>query len=365
MRQLRIGLVGATGRPVAFLEAFAKSGRACLTAACDLNAQAMETALRDLPRTERYTDYATMLDQANLDAVIIGTPLPLHVAQSIAALERGISVYCEIPLGEDVEELKALRRAVRRSRGMFMAGENVVFLKSCMMVENLVKQGVFGEILYAESEYLHDCRELLEKTPWRRKCLFETSGLTYGTHCLGPVLRWFPGDRITQVSCVGTGREQGSALRGDSTTILLCRTARGRLIKIRMDLASPRPYALNFCLQGSRGAYQSSKGEEDEEVCQICVEKAGEKAVWQPLASMASDCLPELWQQDWAQGGGHHGGADTAAMIAFLDALWEGKPSPLDIDEGLDMTLPGIFSRRSIRQRGAWVDVPDPRTWEE
>lgn len=366
MGVLRIGLVGAAGRPTAFLDAFKGSGRATLAAACDLDADKMAKALDGLPDTLRFSNYSEMLDTARLDAVIIGTPIPLHVAQAVSALERNIAVYSEIPLGEGVEELKNLRRAVRRSKAMFMTGENVVFFREYMALARMVEEGVFGEILYAEGEYLHDCRELIEKTPWRKKCLYETAGLTYGTHCLGPILRWFPGDRVTRVCCAGSGRGTDEALLGDNATVMLCKTEKGRLIKIRQDISSPHPYALNFALQGTKAAYQSSHQGEDRATHQIFFEDQQEKNVWQNFLDYEEKYLPELWKRDGVRGGkGAHGGADTAAMTVFIDALYMGTPSPIGIDEGLDMTLPGVVSRASIAAGGVWVDVPDPRTWKD
>jgi len=235
-----------------------------------------------------------------------------------------------------------------------------------MVLTNMVRAGVFGEVLYAQGEYLHDCRELIEKTPWRKACLYETGGMTYGTHSLGPILRWFPGDRIVSVCCTGTGRAAGEALAGDNATVMLCRTKRGRLIMIRTDISSPHPYALNFMLQGTKAAYQGSRMEEGQETHQLFLAGQSDKNRWQALADHEADYLPELWKRDAvSRKAGAHGGADTAAMTAFIDALWNRTESPVDIDEGLDMTLPGVVSRASIAADGAWVNVPDSRDWEE
>lgn len=365
MQKLRFGLVGAAGRPTAFLDAFEKSGKAELCAACDLNEEAMEKALHDLPAVLRFTDYEKMLNETHLDAVIVGTPIPLHVSQSILALERGVAVYSEIPLGETVDDLKTLRACVKRSHAMFMAGENVIFSKPYMVLTEMIRQGVFGELLYAEGEYLHDCRELIEKTPWRKKCLYETRGLTYGTHSLGPILRWFSFDRIKSVCCVGSKRPSSNAMLGDNATVMLCKTQNNRLIKIRMDISSPHPYGLNFVLQGEKAAYQGGRAEEDHDENNIYVENVSEKGRWQALETMENDYLPPLWRKEEVRAqGGKHGGADTAAMIAFIEALAAGEKSPVDIDEGIRMTLPGIISRESIARGGQWVLVPDPEEWE-
>lgn len=362
MKKIKLGLVGAAGRPTAFLKAINASGHAALTAACDLNLEAMDKALEGIEGVEKYTDYIEMLDKSGIDAVIVGTPLPLHADQSIAALERGISVYEEIPCAESREDLMRLRRAVKSSKAMFMTGENVIFSKQYMQAEEMVKDGLFGEILYAEGEYLHDCRELLTKTPWRKRCLFETSGLNYGTHSLGPILRWFPGDRITSISCVGSGRGSDDELAGDNSTVMMCRTKKGRLIKIRVDISSPRPYQLSFVLQGTKGAFRAGHLTGKSDDAQAVFE--GEKE-WRSMTEFENEYLPEIWKNDDSPDTAHgHGGADTASMAIFIDALVNGKPSPCDIDEGIRMTLPGIISRESMAKNGAWIDVDDPEDWD-
>src|SRR5262249_4049424 len=44
---------------------------------------------------EAYTDYAEMLDRADIEAVLIATPIPLHYRQVKAALEAGKHVYVQ------------------------------------------------------------------------------------------------------------------------------------------------------------------------------------------------------------------------------------------------------------------------------
>ena len=50
-----------------------------------------------------------------------------------------------------------------------------------------------GDVYYAEGEYLHDVRALALSTPWRRHWQLGIRGLTYCTHALGPIMRWFKG----------------------------------------------------------------------------------------------------------------------------------------------------------------------------
>ena len=370
MEELKAGIVGAAGRPSAFLAAFRESGKAVLTAACDLNREALDKVLDGIDGVDRYTDYIEMLDKGNLDIVIIGTPMPLHVNQSIEALQRDVNVFSEVTAAVSLEECKKLLRACRSSRAQYMMGENCNYRKPCMVIREMVREGVFGEVFYAEGEYLHDCRNLLYKTPWRRKYQFETRGITYGTHSLGPILSWMPGDRVEYVCCTGTGRHNqdltGRDIGGDDSAVMLCRTAGGRLIKIRTDLSSPRPYCLNYALQGTGAAYEERYTADDQKVSRIWVTGESEKDRWNSLDKFEEKYMPKLWRDISVKAGSFgHGGSDVMVMTDFIDSIYEGKRVPIDIYDSLDMTLPGLISQESIQRQGIWLPVPDPRQWQD
>ena len=201
---LRVGVVGAGGRGGSFRNALHSLG-ATVAAVCDLDLAKLATAKEALQAEKAFTDYSQMLQEGNLDAVVIGTPMPLHVSQSIAALQKGVHVLCEVTAGISVEECKALVVAATRSSCLFMMAENLNYDRSCVAVNGLVDSGQMGEVYYAEGEYLHDVKQLAISTPWRRKWQLGIRGLTYCTHPLGPIMRWFKGDRIVRVCCEDAG----------------------------------------------------------------------------------------------------------------------------------------------------------------
>ena len=367
MEKLRFGIVGAGGRPRAFLDAFERSGRAVLVAVCDKNKDAMAEAVAGLDGVAQYTDYGAMLEDAGLDAVIVGTPMPLHVPQSIAALEKGIHVFSEVMAAVSVEECRALLEACRRSSAQYMMGENCCYFRANMIARELVRSGALGEPFYAEGEYNHDCRSLITATPWRKTWLYDVPGVTYGSHALGPILSWLDGDRVTQVLCVGSGDGlptlDGEPLTQQAGYTMLCRTVKGRLIKLRQNLSSPRPYGLNYKLEGSRGAFISCvAGTEHRD--EVWLQGISAEQKWDRLTEREADYLPELWRRYAPQVAGEgHGDADVITMIDFINALADGRRVPIDIYASLDMTLPGLIGQASVRQGSVWLDVPDPREW--
>jgi predicted dehydrogenase len=332
---------------------------------CDLNAEALATAAEACGVAKTYEHYEEMLNSAELDAVIIGTPMHLHVAQSVGALACGLHVLSEVTAGVSVDECRELVVATAASNGIYMLAENYIYMRPNVIVREMVRRGLFGTPYYAEAEYLHDIKEYALKTPWRRKWQMGIDGITYGTHSIGPILQWMPRDRITRVCCEGTGTHhmdtQGKPFCQASST-MMGKTQNNALIKIRVDLLSDRPHAAtNYQLQGTDGAYESARahGEKD----RVWLRARSERG-WDTLDTMAEEFLPDRWRSHMARAQSTgHGGSDYFVMLDFIDSIKGTHTCPIGIHEAMDMTLPGLCSQESISKHGAWVDVPDSRTW--
>lgn len=366
MDSLRLGLVGAGGRARAFDHVVAAREDVEVAAVCDVDLYdkgVLADAADALDADAAYRDFCAMLVDADLDAVVIGTPMHLHATQSIAALERDLHVLSEVPAGVGIGECRDVVDAADRSAGSYMLAENYAYMRPNRHVERLVDAGLFGEVYYAEAEYLHELKALSAATPWRRVWSRDRPGVTYPTHCLGPVLRWFGDDRIDRVACVGAGPTEGDG----ASTALLGRTERDRLVKVRYDATSERPHAMdNYQLQGTTGAYESARASgERNKVWLDAYEEAdaSHEYAWRDLDELDDHLPPEWADPPAAVAEAGHGGGDFFVCTAFLDAIQDGETPPIDVHAAMDMTLPGLASIESARNDGAWVDVPDSRTW--
>ena len=115
IEKLNIGIVGAAGRGASFRAAFDAHPVTRIHAVCDVRADTLAEAARVLGATETYTDYDEMLEQSDIDAVVIGTPMQYHAPQAIAALERNIHVLGEVTAVVSIEECRALVEGAKRS----------------------------------------------------------------------------------------------------------------------------------------------------------------------------------------------------------------------------------------------------------
>ncbi len=358
MLKLRIGVAGAP-RAASFLTGLRAYGDKTTVVAVydpDPAARAAFAANSSVAAVDRYDD---MLEQ--VDAVIVASPQHHHVPQAVAALERGVHVLSEVPAAVSFDQARQLLVAARRSAATYMMAENYCYTRDNLVVATMARAGVFGELYFGEGQYLHEMKKWHVKPDgqrtWRYYWQVGRAGNTYPTHSIGPLLRWFA-DRVVAVSCVGSGRHTDPEHEIDDTVLVLCRTSRGGLLEIRLDLLSNRPHLMDYySLQGTSGAYESARV--SGEPGRVYIEGQSPTWSWEPLERYVAEFLPQRYDQPDPQAG--HWGADTWPVRAFIDAIETGEPPEIDVYAALDMTLPGLASEPSFYQGGAWVAVPNPR----
>ena len=135
-------------------------------------------------------------------------------------------------------------------------------------------------------------------------------------------------------------------------------------------MLSDRPHAMtNYQLQGTDGAYESSRNGPGD-VPKLWLRALSDDPQWFDVHTLLAlddfreKYLPAFWRdaspEAWRAG---HGGGDYFQIRDFLRAIRGEASCPIGIHDALDMTLPGLVSQQSIRQGGAWLDVPDSREW--
>ncbi len=234
MNDLKVAIVGAAGRGSCFITPFESNPHTQIVALCDINTEKLANTPNKPEGVKLYSDFEQMLEQAKPDIVVVATPMPCHAEQCIAALERDVHVLGEVPAVVSIDEVKRLVQAVTKSKGQYMMAENVCYTKESVLIKSIAKAGLFGTMYFAEGEYLHELKALNEVTKWRRTWQTGVDGITYGTHCIGPVLQWM-GERMVSVSCAGTGHHYtdaaGLAYEAQDGCIMLGKTTSGGLEK--------------------------------------------------------------------------------------------------------------------------------------
>jgi predicted dehydrogenase len=360
MHEVRLGLVGAS-RGLRLAEACRNLNHVRTTAVYDVDRVRADGAATALGAASFHNFDALLA--SGVDAVVVASPIPAHTAQVRATLASGKHVLCEVTPCSTLEDARSLVEAVRGSDRTYMLAENYCYFTEVELVRRLHQDRRFGEVYYAESDHLIDIRELWRDENGRLTWRGRGEVGVYCTHSLGPLLTILD-DRIDTLTALTVpGGKFEAEVTQPTMHLIQMTTARGRRLRLRIDLVSPRPpLGAYYALQGTRGCYESWRGLGDRSKVWLedahgpsSLSKWGE---WQPLDDLRAAYLDDSYEPVPGTEG-----ADRRMLADFVAAVRGEIAPPFDVDRGLDFTLPGIVADESAARDGALLPVPDPRTW--
>lgn len=292
---------------------------------------------------------------SDIDAVLIATDAPLHTQHSIMALEAGKHVISEIPVSFSMEEAKELKACVNAHPELkYMVGENCCFWAFIESWKQMREKGMFGDVVYAEGEYLHAGNPDKfdpAKHPdnhWRT----HLDAIRYSTHQLGPLL-YVMDDKCVSVSCMEPTAKYNPYKKGAENGIAIFRTAKGAVIRVFICFgAYVGGGENNYALYGTRGSIDT--GTKTDYTHGYSYAKLADI----PGTLYKKMEIPVGYSLPGEQASGH-GGADGKMMRAFIKCIIEDTAPPIDIDMGIRMSLPGIIAHESALQGGALLEIPD------
>ena len=337
-------------------------------------------------------DFRNMVAKEDLDGVYIATPWEWHHPMAMAAMENGLHVGTEVPAALNVKECWDLVNTSEKTGKLCMIMENVNYRRDIMAVLNMVRQGLFGELLHCQGGYQHDLRHVkfndgksaygggvefgekgFSEAKWRTQHSVNRNADLYPTHGLGPVSPMLDinrGNRMVHLTSTATqsrglhkyvvdnGGENHPNAKVDFklgdvvTTVIKC--ANGQTIMLSHDTNSPRPYSLNFRVQGTQGIWMKDNKS-------IYIEGMSPKAHrWESDEEYLKKYDHPLWKKfdDKAAGAGH-GGMDFFVVRAFVEALKENQSPVIDVYDAVSMSVIVPLSEKSIRLDSASVKIPD------
>ena len=127
------------------MKALAECGAGEICALVDPQVEMIRAAREVAPDAEVVRSFAEIL-QSGLDGVVIATPTGMHAEQTIAALDRGIAVFCQKPLGIDAKETKRAIAAARRSDSLLKVDLSYRFVEGARKIRELIQNGELGEV---------------------------------------------------------------------------------------------------------------------------------------------------------------------------------------------------------------------------
>jgi len=399
--KLQVGIIGTGLRGQWMTKLLLDRSDVDIPVICDIDEKMIDMVLnvfekQGRPKPKIYRDgpedFRNMVSNEDLDGVYIATPWEWHHPMAMAAMENGCNVGTEVPAALTINECWDLVNTSEKSGKLCMIMENVNYRRDIMAVLNMVRKDLFGELLHCQGGYQHDLRHVkfndgkgaygggvefgekgFSEARWRTQHSVDKNADLYPTHGLGPIspmLNINRGNRMLHLTSTATqsrglheyivkngGEDHPNAkinfkLGDVVTTVIKC--ANGQTIMLSHDTNSPRPYSLNFRVQGTKGIWMKDNKS-------IYIEgRSPESHRWEKDEPYLKEYDHPLWKRFEQQAAGSgHGGMDFFIVRAFVEALKDDQSPVIDVYDAVSMSVIVPLSEKSIKSNSASIQIPD------
>ncbi|MDM1295104.1 Gfo/Idh/MocA family oxidoreductase [Sphingobacterium sp. N143] len=385
--KVRVAVIGLGMRGPGAVERLSYIEGCEIVALCDKHADRVDKAQKiltskGLRAAKSYSGedgWRSLLKEEKLDLVYICTPWDYHATMSIAAMKAGNHVACEVPIALTIKDCWEVVKTSESTKKHCMMLENCCYDFFEMLTLNMVRQGLFGELIHAEGAYIHDLLDLNfakngYDNMWRLRENIKLNGNLYPTHGLGPVAQCLNinrGDKMDHLVAMSSndfmmgekaqelaGKDSffqefvGKKYRGNMNTTLI-RTAKGKTIMLQHDVTSPRPYSRLHTLSGTKGFAQKYPVEN--------IAFGHEFIKEERMKELYDKYTPELVKYigEQAKQVGGHGGMDFMMDWRLIDCLRNGLPLDQDVYDAASWSCVVPLSVESVEKNCKTVAVPD------
>ena len=368
-KPIRVAIIGL-GFGAEFIPIYQAYPGAELAAICRRSRKDLDECGDRWKIAKRYTEFAQVLSDPDIDAVHINSPIRDHAAQSVAALEAGKHVACTVPMGTSVEECRRVVEAQRRSGKVYMMMETVVYSREYLFVKELADNGELGRIQFLRGSHQQD----MAGWPGYWEGL---PPMHYATHCVSPCLAILGARHAEAVVCHGSGRidealipKYGSPFAIETATFSI-RDSDVCAEVTRSLFNTARQYRESFDAYGSRKSFEWQQVEGEEPV----IHELGKPEPEIPSRVAVPDyarLLPGPIQRFTTKGvyssdedqhlsftqGGGHGGSHPHLVHAWLSAIRGERPALPDAETSANWTMVGICAHESALKGGEKIQIP-------
>lgn len=390
LETVRIGFIGLGNRGPSSLRRLCLIEGVEIKAICDVRPESLVKGRKilaesGLPPAQEYgkteDDWKRMCERDDIDLIYQVTPWRLHTPVSVFAMEHGKHAAVEMPAALTIEDCWRLVETSERTKKHCMMLENCCYDFFEMQILNMVRQGVFGEIIHGDAAYIHNqIEEAFPKNKYPGMWLLRESqtrnGNHYPTHGLGPICQVMNinrGDRMMRlVSMQSNDFTYGAeahrlaqtdsfyrefdtdSYRGNMNTSII-KTEKGRTILLAHDVSSPRPYSRIFMVSGTKATAQKWP-----EPARICVDGHNWLSNTE-MREIEEKYTPPIVRKigNLARKVGGHGGMDFIMDWRLIDCLRNGLPLDQDVYDAALWSSMVALTEWSVANDSQPIEIPD------
>jgi predicted dehydrogenase len=339
-------------------------------AICQRNKEKLDAIGDAFGVEKRYTDFAELLKDPNVDMVHINSPIPDHGWQTIAALKAGKHVSCTVPMATSIDECKEIVELVKKTGLRYMMAETVVYAREYLYMKECLEKGILGKLQFVQASHQQDMEGWPNYWPG-------LPPMWYATHCVGPVAAMV-GAPAEYVSCFGSGTISKDLIKKYNSPFAV-ETAHikfkgsdvsARIIRSLFDTA--RQYRESIDVYGSKCSIEWPLIEHDSLIMHRA--KLPEPKI--PKTVKAPDyakLLPKPIQMFTTKGvydvaknthlsftqGAGHGGSHPHLVHQMVNALVTGTEPFPNAKQSANWTCVGLCAHESALKGGVIVKLPD------
>jgi len=297
-------------------------------------------------------------------------------------MRAGKKVATEVGGAYTLEDCYELVRAYKETGIHCMMLENCCYGREELMVLNMVRNGLFGQIVHADGGYMHDLREEIsfgEKNRHYRLRNYKSRNCeNYPTHELGPIAKVLGINRgnrmvsLTSVASCSKGLNEYAKKNPEApeelkdfpfsqgdvvTTTIKCEN--GQTVVLTLDTTLPRFYNRNFTIRGTKGMFhEMTRSVFIDGVHNSC--EFDWKPQWNNIEEYREEWDHKIWKDflnDGVRGG--HGGMDWLVTSAFFESVEKDSLPPIDTYDTAAWMCITPLSEISVANGGKPVEIPD------
>ena len=375
-KEILVGIFGLR-RGISFIKNFKRIEGVRIVAVCEKIDADIEKAKEFLPEdTKIFKDFDEFID-VKMDAVVLANFFHEHAKYAIKALEKKIHILSETTAAPTLAECVQLCRAVEKSKCKYMLAANTSWMPGVFELQRLYKQGVIGDAIYGEAEYLHPAEALPYGFKNRSKELYthwrkHLPRTFYNMHSLGALME-ITGSvpvRVSGKACFSPkyAENMGQPYVGDGSGISITEMDNGAVFTAT-GCSSMGPVSKWFRLAGDRGNIETLRfdqtgvridymkfaipdNDEANASKSYYPDTAGSSGIFTDEEIKYAD-LPEATKT------GHAGHCDFWLTLYFIKYLRDEVEPFFNVYRATALSAAAILSWRSILNEGKEYDIPD------